>query len=123
MTASTRRAGSGRRGGGKRAVRWTNRAQRDLAEIGDYIAQDNPVAAERWVAALFKLAERAACFPLAGRRVPEIGRDDVRELLLRNYRLVYRVLDRAVDVLTVFEGHRLLPANIADHELDGPASR
>jgi toxin ParE1/3/4 len=116
MTVSSRRAGSGRRGGSKRAARWTDRAKRDLAEIGDYIAQDNPVAAERWVESLLDPAKRAATLPLSGRRVPEIGRDEVRELLLRKYRLVYRVLDKTVDVLTVFEGHRLLPANVTETE-------
>ncbi len=41
--------------------------------------------------------------------VPELGRDDVREVFLRSYRIVYRVGEDTVDVLTVFEGHRLLP--------------
>ena len=116
MTVGRRRAGSGRGGGSKRAARWTDRAKRDLAEIGDYIAQDNPVAAERWVESLLDLAERAATLPLSGRRVPEIGRDDVREMIFRHYRLVYRVLDRAIDVLAVFEGHRLLPAHVVEDE-------
>lgn len=124
MTARDQRSGAGRgRRGEKRTARWTDRARRDLAGIGDYIAHDNPAAAERWVASLLQLADRAAGMPLAGRGVPEVGRNDVRELLLRNYRLVYRVLDRAIDVLTVFEGHRLLPANVIDDEPDEPASR
>jgi toxin ParE1/3/4 len=121
MTTRRRRPGAHpSRGAGKPAARWTDRAKRDLAQIGDYISQDNPAAAARWVDALLALAERAASLPLSGRRVPEIGRDDVRELLLRNYRLVYRVLDKAIDVLTVFEGHRLLPANVVEDE---PAAR
>lgn len=46
-----------------------------------------------------------------GVRVPEIDRDDVREVLLRGYRIVYRVLEHEIHVLTVFEGHRLFPAS------------
>lgn len=115
---TTRRPGSGRCRG-ENSLRWTDRARRDLMQIGDYIAGDNPGAAERWVEALFGLADRAASLPLSGRRVPEIGREDVRGLLLRNYRLVYRVLDRAIDVLTVFEGHRLLPGDVVEHEPGG----
>lgn len=122
MTSRTRRSGKGRGGGRKSLARWTDRAKRDLAEIGDYIARDNPVAAERWVAALLKLADRAAAMPLAGRRVPEVGRDDVREVLLRSYRLVYRVLDQAIDVLTVFEGHRLFSSAVSE-EVDDPDER
>lgn len=47
--------------------------------------------------------------PHAGRQVPELGRDDIREVLVRGYRIVYRVGPNGIDILTVFEGHRLLP--------------
>lgn len=46
---------------------------------------------------------------LPGRVVPELDRKDVREVFLRSYRIVYRVLDAEIQVLTVFEGHRLFP--------------
>jgi plasmid stabilization system protein ParE len=50
--------------------------------------------------------------PLGGRRVPELGRDDVREVFKRTYRIVYRVTETRVEILTVFEGHQLFPANV-----------
>jgi plasmid stabilization system protein ParE len=46
--------------------------------------------------------------PHAGRVVPEIGRQDVREVFVRSYRVVYRLVADGIVVLTVFEGHRLL---------------
>lgn len=91
-------------------LRWTDRARRDLLAIGRYIAQDNPSTARRWVERLRERARQAAATPLAGRVVPELQRDDIREVFLRNYRIVYRVREDAIDVLTVFEGHRLLKA-------------
>jgi toxin ParE1/3/4 len=91
---------------------WTDRARNDLEDIGDSIAADNPVAAERWVGELMSAAEQAASAPLSGRRVPELGRDDVRELLKRTYRIVYRVRPDRVDILAVFEGHRRLPGRL-----------
>lgn len=94
------------------AVVWTDRALSDLEAIGDYIGRDNPVAAQDWVMKLITSAARAARAPLAGRRVPELGRDDVREVLLRGYRVVYRVTPKKLEVLTVFEGHRLLPRDV-----------
>ena len=94
------------------AVVWTERALSDLEAIGDFIAVDNPVAAERWVGVLMAAAQRAAVAPRAGRRVPELGRDDVREVLKRTYRIVYRVKRGSVQVLPVFEGHRLFPKNV-----------
>ena len=92
-------------------LRWTDRARRDLLSIGRYIAQDNPSAARQWVERLRQRTRQAAARPLAGRVVPELQRKDVREVFLRNYRIVYRVRRGTVDVLTVFEGHRLLEAD------------
>ena len=88
---------------------WTPRAIADLETIGEYIALDSPEAARRWVVELMAAAERAGHVPFAGRRVPEHARDDIREVLERTYRIVYRITAERVEVLTVFEGHRLLP--------------
>lgn len=89
-------------------LRWTNRARQDLVNIGRYIAQDNPPAARRWVARLRKRAQQACRAPESGRVVPELKRADVREVIERTYRIVYRIRSETIDVLTVFEGHRLL---------------
>ena len=86
----------------------------DLEAIGSFIAMDNPGAARRWVEALMALALRAAATPLAGRRVPEMANDSIREVFQRSYRLVYRVRDRRIEVLTVFEGHRLFPNDLEE---------
>jgi toxin ParE1/3/4 len=72
-------------------VVWTERAAGSLEAIGAYIAADNPSAATRWLARLVKRAELVAMLPLSGRVVPEIGRDDVREVFVRRYRIVYQV--------------------------------
>lgn len=91
-------------------IHWSDRAKDDLAAIGEYIAADNPAAAMRWVERLIADVERAAEMPLAGRLVPECAdRGDIREVLRRTYRIVYRVRDEAIEVLTIFEGHRLFP--------------
>ena len=90
------------------AVVWTERARADLSEIFQYIAQDNRQAAARWVGRLIERAERAAEAPLGGRVVPEVQREDVREVFLKSYRVIYRVAGQDLRVLTVFEGHRRL---------------
>ncbi|MDQ2695860.1 MAG: type II toxin-antitoxin system RelE/ParE family toxin [Pseudomonadota bacterium] len=87
---------------------WTHRARRDLIAIGRYIARDSPAAARQWVEQLRQRMGKAAETPLAGRVVPELGQKEIREVFLRNYRIVYRVQQEAVVILTVFEGHRLL---------------
>jgi len=89
-------------------LRWTTRAANDLAAIQRHIAQDKPGAAKAWVEKLRLRARDAASLPLAGRIVPEFGRADLREVFIGSYRIVYRVRDDGIAVLTVFEGHRLL---------------
>jgi toxin ParE1/3/4 len=115
---SRRRRGQGPKRS-TRSIQWTVRAREDLVRIGRFFAQDDPRAAERWVLALIATAERAGEMPNAGHRVPELGRDDVRELLLRSYRVVYLVVDDRITVLTVFEGHRRFPTEAVD-DLDPP---
>lgn len=95
-------------------LRWTRRARRDLLEIGHYIARDKPMAARRWVERLRRRARDAAALPQTGRVVSEIGREDVREVFVNTYRIVYRICEEEIHVLTVFEGHQLLPQGVVD---------
>jgi len=98
---------------GKRPpVVWTRRALSDLEAIGDYIARDSRRAAERWIARLIAAAERASSSPRAGRRVPELARDDLREVFVKTYRIVYLAGRDRVRILTVFEGHRRFPDDL-----------
>ncbi|MCA9656319.1 MAG: type II toxin-antitoxin system RelE/ParE family toxin [Myxococcales bacterium] len=90
------------------AVVWTERARDDLRDIFAFIAQDDRNAAARWVDRLVQRAELAATMPFAGRTLPELSRQDIREVLVRSYRIVYRVSSDDIRVLTVFEGHRRL---------------
>ena len=102
-------------------VRWTRQAAQDLQAIGAFIAQDKPGAARRWVARLQERARHAAPTPRAGSKVPELDREDVREVLVGSYRIVYRIYPDFIDILTVFEGHRLfsieaLPQDLRENE-------
>lgn len=94
---------------------WTETARHDLLMIRRYIAADNPTAAKRWVERLRERARNALHAPLAGRKGPEFSRDDIRELIEGNYRIVYQVLTDRLVVLTVFEGHRLFPEEKIDN--------
>ena len=89
-------------------VLWAERAQRDLREIAEFIAKDNGAAALKWLSRAMEAVESAGRMPLSGRMVPEFSREELREIVLGNYRIVYRVERARLTVLTVFEGHRLL---------------
>lgn len=88
--------------------RYSRRALVDLQAIGRYIGRDDRNAAQRWLERLRSRAEAAARSPLVGRVVPELGRDDVREVFLRTYRIVYRVGVKEIVILRFVEGSQQL---------------
>ena len=87
---------------------WTENAIQDLLVIKDFISQDSPNDAEEWILKLYNAGEEIMDFPHRGRIVPEFNKEDLRELLISNYRLVYRVKNSVIEIITVFEGHRQL---------------
>lgn len=87
-------------------LRWTLAARADLLEIGDFIARDSLLYAVNVVDRIVIAAEALHAAPLAGRVVPEYRRDDLRELIVRNYRLVYLVREGEVVVVRVIHGAR-----------------
>jgi addiction module RelE/StbE family toxin len=89
-------------------VKWTEQAWERLLEIEQLVARDDPRAAARLVDTLIDRGHALADHPERGRRLPELKESGLRELIIDNYRLVYRRTPKAVQVLTVFEGHRLL---------------
>ena len=93
-------------------LRWSDRARRDLLRIGRYIARDDPAAARLWVERLRNKAQMASRNPNMGRIVPEYSRPDLREVVQGRYRIVYKVSEEACTILTVFEGHRLIPEDL-----------
>ncbi len=90
-------------------VRWTQQAFDRLADIEAYISQDNPIASARIIDKIIKRGDGLAQFPERGHSVPEIGYTDIREVFEGNYRVVYRVREQYVQILTVFERHLPLP--------------
>jgi len=83
-------------------------------EEAQYIAQDKPGAALRWLDGLFKATDRLEHFPRSGRVVPEIGSDEYREIIYRSHRIIYRVGKSSVSILTVRGGAQLLDLTEAD---------
>jgi toxin ParE1/3/4 len=87
------------------------RAIQDLQEIVRYIAFDNPAVTETFGLELIAKTCTLATFPELGRRVPEFDDPNVRELIFKSYRIVYRVQkeERAVEVSRFWHGARGTP--------------
>ena len=89
-------------------VIWTDEALEKLWEIEQYIGSNSPKNGEKFVNYLIEQGESIAFNPQMGRRVPEISNPEIRELIVKKYRSVYRVSKTEIEILTVFEGHKLL---------------
>ena len=100
------------------SIWWSRRARLDVRRIGDFIACDKPEAASQWVERVTKAVGRLTVFPGSGRTVPEVGRDDVREIVLDGYRIIYQTRENTTIILAVFEGHMRLP----EHTVNGDSS-
>ena len=88
---------------------WTRTALENLKEIEGYIARDNPKKAIEFTDRLIGKCENLKDNPDMECVVPEFQIQQVRELIVKNYRIVYRHVAEEIQILTVFEGHRLLP--------------
>jgi plasmid stabilization system protein ParE len=87
---------------------WSEAAWNDLEATADYIAKDS----RRYAAALVREVKGAArslrSLPQRGRVVPEFGDFSIRELFVRNYRLIYQVKPDAVHIVGFIHGSRNL---------------
>ena len=73
---------------------WSPTARLDLKELLSYIAEDDPIIAEKLGLKILDIIEQAARFPNSGRSVPEFHDTSIRELILSSYRIVYRIKQR-----------------------------
>lgn len=89
-------------------IRWTPGAAEDLDTIATYSASDSPHYATLFAINILEAVDRLERFPESGRIVPERGDPEIRELLLGNYRIVYRYKAGLPEILTIYHGSRLL---------------
>ena len=93
-------------------IKWTNLATNRVYEIASYIALDSTMEAEKWIDNIFDYVQRLETFPESGRYVPElINRKNIRELVFKNYRIIYRIEKLTVYILTVRNYKQILPIN------------
>jgi len=90
-------------------VHWSPEALEDLEAIQEYIGRDAPSYAQVLVHRIISAVDRLNSFPIMGRVVPEVGRQEVRELIVGAFRVVYRYRNEEVEIVTVFRASRLFP--------------
>ena len=88
---------------------WSPQSLRDLENIRDYVAADSPRYAALVVGRIIQGVERLTGFPESGRVVPERNDPQIREVIVRPYRVVYRLRPGVVEIATVFRASRMFP--------------
>jgi toxin ParE1/3/4 len=96
-------------------VTWSALAERRALDAVDYIAQDRPQAAAAWLEELIERVGDLDQFARRGRVVREIGLPAYREILHAPYRVIYRVDESRVLILTLRHSRRAWdPSEVAD---------
>jgi len=93
-------------------INWTDQAIEDIENIAQFIVQDSPRYAKIQVQRFLTRVDILQTQPKLGRIVPEVGEDQLRELIQGNYRIIYRIVtDSLIDILTIHHSRRLLKNN------------
>ncbi len=87
---------------------WTDFAIEDLKFIHDYISRDSKTYANKFIDKLITKLEQLETFPQSGKVVPEFGKDDIRELVEGNYRIIYKIRADHIGIVRVHHSARLL---------------
>ncbi|MBN2687000.1 MAG: type II toxin-antitoxin system RelE/ParE family toxin [Deltaproteobacteria bacterium] len=90
-------------------VIWTGVAENDLKNIIEYISEDNPQDAINILERIRKKASNLYTLPERGRIVPELqcqGILQYRELVIPPWRLIYKIDERKIYVLSVIDSRQ-----------------
>jgi toxin ParE1/3/4 len=82
-------------------VAWSYVALGNLIEANKYISNENPEAARKVINDIYETGNKIKEFPEKGRIVPEIRRNNIREVFCFEYRIIYRIESKRIFILTV----------------------
>ena len=89
-----------------RKVIWADAAVSDLESAAEYISKDSPAYAASLVLQSLEAARSLENLSERGRLVPEFKRDNIREIFIYSYRLIYRIEEHKVTIIAFIHGSR-----------------
>lgn len=87
---------------------WSEESLNDVEEIISFISKDSEFFAMNFASKIIDAVDTLKIISDIGRVVPEYDNVKIREILYRNYRIVYKIDEKVVEILTVFHGSKLL---------------
>lgn len=82
-------------------VIWSRLADAQVDDAMAYISADRPSAALSWLERLLEQAKLLGKFPDQGRVVPELERNEIREIMVKPYRVIYRRAETTVEIVAI----------------------
>jgi toxin ParE1/3/4 len=92
-------------------VIWSPRAIKDINEIAEFIAKNSLQYAKAQTKLFIEQSEELEMHPHRGRVVPELGINNIRQILCGHYRIIYQVTESTIGILTVHHQARLLKSS------------
>ncbi len=88
-------------------INWTLQAKCDLKNIADYISNDSVRYAKLQVVKIRTKTTILKSHDKIGKIVPEIDKQNIRELIEGNYRIIYKIVsENQIDILTIHHASR-----------------
>ncbi len=84
---------------------WTDQVYRDIDSSADYIAKDSEYYAASFINAVLT-AGIVVPFRRKSRQSPEINDPDIREIFVKNHRLIYKIKEHSITILALVHGRR-----------------
>ena len=91
---------------------WSEKSIDDLESIATYIEKDSIYYAKSVVSTIFSKVDILLDFPLLGRAVPEYQDENIRELFVYSYRLIYKINKNNISIVTIIHGKRILTSSL-----------
>ena len=91
-------------------VVWTNEVYEDIESTAEYISRDSPFYASAFVEEVLLAGKSLNRFPGRGRRVPEVNDDNICEIFVKKYRLIFKIKKDQIIILALIHGARDLAA-------------
>lgn len=93
-------------------IKWTSNALEELDDIANYISKDSFNYAQIVIKQIYEMVSHLKQFPKIGRKVPEYNNPNLREILYKNYRIIYLMKENCLEIISVIHGNRRLNIEI-----------
>ena len=88
-------------------LEWSLDALEDLDHIWEFIASDNPVRAFSFIEELQAEARKITSAPRMGTVIPELNREEYREVYYRGYNIMYEIKESAILIHEVYNHNKI----------------